>query len=150
LLLVEEAELAELLNLRLTLAERKVRDATERRRVEAELRQARAAAERAYERLRRDLQAAAQVQRGLLPARPPGTERVRFAWESLPCAELGGDALNVFWLDEHAIGLYLLDVSGHGAAAALLAVSLARLLSPAADQSTLLGVPRKGGRGCRV
>jgi sigma-B regulation protein RsbU (phosphoserine phosphatase) len=127
-----------------------VRDVSERRRIEEELRQSREVAERAYQRLRQDLQAAAQVQRGLLPAHPPCTEQVHFAWEYLPCSELGGDALNVFWLGEHAIGLYLLDVSGHGVAAALLAVSLARLLSPATAQSMLLCGPRKGGRGCRV
>jgi sigma-B regulation protein RsbU (phosphoserine phosphatase) len=126
------------------------RDVTERRRMQEELLHTREAAERAYQRLRQDLRAAAQVQRGLLPARPPCTEQVRFAWEYLPCAELGGDALNVFWLHERAIGLYLLDVSGHGVAAALLAVSLARLLTPATAQSTLLCVPRKGGGGPRV
>jgi sigma-B regulation protein RsbU (phosphoserine phosphatase) len=127
-----------------------VRDVTERRRIEDELRQAREVAERAYERIRRDLEAAARVQRSLLPARLPADERVRFAWEYLPCAELGGDGLNVFRLDEHAVGLYLLDVSGHGTAAALLAVSLARLLSPATDPSTLLCVPRARRRGRRV
>jgi sigma-B regulation protein RsbU (phosphoserine phosphatase) len=127
-----------------------VREITERRRIEEELRQARAMAERAYERIRRDLQTAAQVQRSLLPAQLPVTKHVQFAWQCLPSAELGGDGLNVFWLGEHAIGLYLLDVSGHGAAAALLAVSLARLLSPVTECSTLLCVPRADGGACHV
>src|SRR5262249_55034382 len=58
-----------------------VRDVTERQRIEEELRQARAVAERAYERIRRDVQAAAVVQRSLLPVRLPATEQIRFAWE---------------------------------------------------------------------
>jgi hypothetical protein len=32
-----------------------------------------------------------------------GTPVDNVAWEYLPCAELGGDALNVFWLDKHAL-----------------------------------------------
>jgi sigma-B regulation protein RsbU (phosphoserine phosphatase) len=58
---------------------------------------------------------------------------------------LGGDTLNVFRLDKAHIGLYVLNVSGHGVAAALSAVTLSRLLSampgqvclprPAADSS---------------
>jgi sigma-B regulation protein RsbU (phosphoserine phosphatase) len=127
-----------------------IRDVTERRRLEEELRLAKEAAERAYERIRRDLQAAARVQRALLPAAIPAVEHLTFAWEYLPCAELAGDGLNVFRLDEDHVGLYLLDVSGHGVAAALLSVSLARLLSPLTDQSTLLRVPQADGPGHRL
>jgi phosphoserine phosphatase RsbU/P len=127
-----------------------VRDITEHRRLEEELRRAREVAERAYERVHRDLEVAALVQRSLLPARLPADERFRFAWEYLPCAELGGDGLNVFRLGEHAVGLYLLDVSGHGAPAALLSVNLARLLSPVTEQSTFLCVPEERGGGCRA
>jgi PAS domain S-box-containing protein len=117
-----------------------VRDITERRRLEDELRLAKEAAEHAYERMRRDLEAAARLQRALLPATLPAVPGVHFAWEYHPCAGLAGDGLNVFRLDEDHLGLYLLDVSGHGVAAALLSVTLARLLSPALSQSTLLRV----------
>ncbi len=46
--------------------------------------------------------------------------------------------LNVFRLDERRIGFFILDVSGHGAAAAMLAVTVSRLLTPVAGQSTLV------------
>jgi phosphoserine phosphatase RsbU/P len=127
-----------------------VRDITKHRRMEEELRQAKGLAERALTRIHRDLRAAALVQRGLLPTRLPGTERIRLAWEYLPCAELGGDGLGAFWLGPHTIGLYLLDVSGHGVVAALLSVSLARLLSPATEQSAVLRVPREEGGEYRI
>ncbi|HEY7423012.1 MAG TPA: SpoIIE family protein phosphatase [Gemmataceae bacterium] len=127
-----------------------VRDITERRRMEEELRLAKEAAERAYERIHQDLQVAARVQRALLPTTLPEVPGVRFAWEYRPCAELAGDGLNVFWLDESHVGLYLLDVSGHGVTAALLSVTLARLLSPLLNQSTLLRVPQPDQKHYRL
>jgi sigma-B regulation protein RsbU (phosphoserine phosphatase) len=120
--------------------------ATWRRRMEEELRHAKEAAERAYAHIRRDVQIAARLQRALLPAGLPEVEGIRFGWEYRPCAQLAGDGLNVFWLDDHHLGLYLLDVCGHGMAAALLSVTLARLLSPLLNQSTLLRVPDRDGK----
>jgi sigma-B regulation protein RsbU (phosphoserine phosphatase) len=127
-----------------------VRDITERRRLEESLRQATAAMERAYERIRRDVEAAAKLQQQLLPAQLPAAAGIRFARGYRPCAGLGGDGLNIFRLDEDHVGLYLLDVSGHGVAAALLAVTLVRLLSPAHDQASLLRVPLAEGQGYRI
>ena len=63
---------------------------------------------------------------------------MNFAWVFKPCEELGGDILNVFMLDEQQVGLYLLDVSGHGVTAALLSVTLNRVLSPAPSPHSLL------------
>lgn len=51
---------------------------------------------------------------------------------------MAGDILNTFQLDESHVGLYLLDVSGHGVQAALLSVTLSRILTPLADQRTLV------------
>mgnify|MGYP001038807693 CR=1 FL=1 len=93
--------------------------------------------EAANRRLRQDLEAAAAVQRSLLPSVLPQIPGIRFAWRFLPCQELAGDFLNVLALDERRVGLYILDVSGHGVAAALLSVTLSHFLSPAADRSFL-------------
>ncbi len=90
------------------------------------------------ERLRRDLEAAARVQRSLLPAKSPAMPGFAAAWEFQPCDELGGDCLNIFALDEDHIGFFVLDVSGHGVAASLLSVSLSRILLPSAMRDSLL------------
>ena len=63
---------------------------------------------------------------------------------------MGGNGLNIFLLDDDHVGLYLLDVSGHGVAAALLSVTLARLLSPSFTQSPLVRVPQPDGQGYRI
>jgi sigma-B regulation protein RsbU (phosphoserine phosphatase) len=92
----------------------------------------------AYQRMKRDLRAAARIQEALLPKAPPALPGARFAWGFEPCEELAGDTFNVVPLGREHVGLYLLDVSGHGVAAALLSVTLSQLLSPAGDESSIL------------
>ena len=65
----------------------------------------------------------------------PGTE---FVWCYRPCDELAGDGLNIIPLGDGKVGLYILDVSGHGVSAALLLVTLSRLLSPPSEPSSIL------------
>ncbi len=86
-------------------------------------------------RMKKDLEAAAKVQRALMPSSLPKVLDFSFVWNFVPCDELGGDILDVFQLDEDNIGLYLLDVSGHGVRAALLSVTLNRLLAQMAEGS---------------
>jgi len=88
--------------------------------------------------MKRDLEAAARVQRALLPKAPPVTQQSRFAWEYRPCAELAGDSLNVFEIDDTHVGVYVLDVSGHGVSSSLLSVMASRSLSLHTDQSSLI------------
>ncbi|MDJ0873012.1 MAG: SpoIIE family protein phosphatase [Gammaproteobacteria bacterium] len=98
-------------------------------------------------RMRTDLEAAAKVQRSLLPDAAPATERADFAWTYRPCDELAGDALNMFKIDERHIGVYVVDVSGHGVASALLAVSVSRNLSPQPGRVSLITEPGDGPDG---
>lgn len=84
----------------------------------------------ANRRMKRELAAAAKIQQALLPDRVPDTPTARFQWKLVPCEELAGDIVNIFRLDADHVGIYLLDVTGHGVAAALLAVSVSRMLSP--------------------
>jgi phosphoserine phosphatase RsbU/P len=112
-------------------------DVTVRRRAEEALREANRELEIAGRRMRRSLEAAAAVQRSLLPARLPEVPGARFAFGFRPCDELAGDALNVVRLDEHLVGFYVIDVAGHGVPSALLSVTLTRLLSPAFEGSCL-------------
>ncbi len=84
------------------------------------------------ERTARELSAAARVQQAFLPHANPRIAGAKFSWVFEPCTELAGDSLNVVQLDEQNVALYVLDVSGHGVAASLLAVTVTRLLSPSA------------------
>jgi len=90
------------------------------------------------DRMSRDLKAAAKIQETFLPRAVPRVPGMDFAWSYRPCDELGGDGLNVFPLGDDRVGLYILDVSGHGVASALLSVTLSRLLSPPSAPSSIL------------
>lgn len=92
----------------------------------------------ANQRMRKELQLAARVQQALLPTELPELAGVKFAWTYRPCDELGGDSLNVVPLTDRHVGVYLLDVSGHGVPAALLSVTLTRLLAPGRGERTPL------------
>ncbi|GMU57636.1 MAG: hypothetical protein AMXMBFR33_67820 [Candidatus Xenobia bacterium] len=81
------------------------------------------------QRLEANLEAAARVQRSLLPEASPVLPGVEFAWQYQPCEKVAGDMYGVQVLDENRVGLYVLDVSGHGIPAALLSVSISRALS---------------------
>lgn len=92
-------------------------------------------------RMKRDLEAAAAVQRDLLPTELTRTLGAKFAWHFEPCDELGGDILNVLPLNEHTVAMYLLDVTGHGVPAALLSVTLSRVLTARDPSSSILITP---------
>lgn len=100
--------------------------------------------------LMRDLDAAAAVQRSLLPAPPLTVPGFRFAWQFRPCQELAGDFLNIVPLDDRHLGVYILDVSGHGVAAALLSVTLSHFLSGVPDRSFLYGTADRAKGAFRV
>jgi sigma-B regulation protein RsbU (phosphoserine phosphatase) len=93
--------------------------------------------EEANLRMKRDLKAAARIQQALLPTAVPATDGFCYAWRHRPCDELAGDTLNLFQLDRRHVGLYVLDVSGHGVPAALLSVTLSRWLSSTSGQTCL-------------
>ena len=111
-------------------------EVAERKRAEEALQESMDHVQQANARMRKDLDAAARVQQALLPETLPDVPGVSLAWNFRPCSELGGDSLNVFPLDEHHLGLYVLDVSGHGVSASLLSVTLSRVLIPRRDPSS--------------
>ncbi len=120
-------------------------DVTDRRRIEKALKEverqkgeihARLAI--AHDRMSRDLKAAAKIQETFLPRELPCVPGAAFAWIYRPCDELGGDGLNIVPLGSGRIALYILDVSGHGVASALLAMALGRVLSSPSEPSSIL------------
>ena len=108
------------------------------RRLQIELEETNERLANANDRMSRDLKAAAKIQETLLPREMPRVPGVEFAWIYQPCDELAGDGLNIIPLGHGKVGLYVLDVSGHGVAAALLSVTLSRLLSPPSVPSSIL------------
>ena len=90
---------------------------------------------RLNDKMKQDLQAAWAIQKALLPVSSPLVKGFRAAWAYKPCDDLGGDILNVFKLDEKHVGLYVLDVTGHGLAASLLSVAASHFLSPFSESS---------------
>jgi len=93
--------------------------------------------ELANSQMKQDMSVAARIQQSFLPHHPPQLDEVIFEWGLLSCDALAGDALNVITLNEDHVGFYLLDVSGHGVAAALLAMTLIHLLSEDKPNSLL-------------
>ncbi len=83
-----------------------------------------------------DLRAAAEVQRSHMPASPPRFADLAFAWRFVPCEAVGGDLLQVQQLGERYVAFWMVDVSGHGVAAAMLSVSIAEHLAPGAGLLT--------------
>jgi sigma-B regulation protein RsbU (phosphoserine phosphatase) len=94
--------------------------------------------ENAYSRMRRDLEAAAEMQQSLLPQAAITLCGVKFEWLFRPCTFVAGDIFNFFRLDEAHLGFYHLDVAGHGIPSALLSVTLSKVLSPDPNQGTPL------------
>jgi sigma-B regulation protein RsbU (phosphoserine phosphatase) len=93
---------------------------------------------RAKSRLDRDLEAAAAIQRSLFPEESPDFPGLEFAWVYDSCEIVGGDMFNVFRLTDDEVGMYVLDVSGHGTSAALLSVGLSHVLMPFPEQGGIL------------
>jgi sigma-B regulation protein RsbU (phosphoserine phosphatase) len=89
-------------------------------------------------RMRMDLEAAARVQQSFLPKSMPEVTGARFDWRYRPCEELAGDYLNVAVLDEHRVGMFVVDVCGHGVPSSLLTVTVARNLNASPGGASVL------------
>lgn len=85
--------------------------------------------ENAYSIIEKDLKVASKIQLGLLPQQNSRIYDIQFKWLFLPSAYVGGDIFNYFKLDEYHVGFYILDVAGHGVPAAMLSVTLSRVLT---------------------
>jgi phosphoserine phosphatase RsbU/P len=93
--------------------------------------------EAASQQTKRELEAAGVVQRSLLPVELIHVPGYHFAFKFRPCSDVGGDCLNILPLDESHLAVYILDVSGHGVASALLSVTLSHMLSVVPERSFL-------------
>jgi len=96
-----------------------LRDISDRLAHETEVNHAREVAEQSRDRLDQELASAGHMQRTILPRSLPEDERVRFAATYETSRHAGGDYYDVIQIDRHRFALVVIDVSGHGARAAI-------------------------------
>lgn len=75
-----------------------------------------------------NLTMASQIQEALIPKTLGDIPNCSFLWTFKPSGKVGGDIFDVFMLDEDHMGLYIIDVMGHGVASSMLAVALSEFL----------------------
>lgn len=83
-----------------------------------------AEAEQARQLLARDLDQAAEIQQGYLPAAAPSVRGLDLAGHNAPCRTVGGDYYDFFPYEGRRVALVLGDVSGKGMPASLLMMGL--------------------------
>lgn len=84
--------------------------------------------ERTASALRKDLEEARQVQQSLLPQLPARWDGWQASGAVMPCSLVGGDMMDVMPGVDGAMVVALVDVSGHGTAAALVAAQVSSTL----------------------
>lgn len=80
--------------------------------------------EKARQLLARDLEQAAEIQQGFLPANAPSVRGLDVAGHNAPCRTVGGDYYDFFPYGASRIAMVLGDVSGKGMPASLLMMGL--------------------------
>lgn len=120
-------------------------------RVEAELRASNGQLRLALDKLRdtqaaidRDLLEARKLQQGLVRERSGRFGDLQISLLLRPAGHIGGDLVGFFPIGKERVGLYALDVSGHGVTAALLTAQLSVHLSGASDQNVALRAAQAG------
>ncbi|MCC5910694.1 MAG: fused response regulator/phosphatase [Clostridiaceae bacterium] len=78
--------------------------------------------------LEHNLNMASKIQEALIPQSLGSIPNCSFAWHFQPSGKVGGDIFDVFMLDEDHMGVYVIDVMGHGVASSMLAVALSESL----------------------
>lgn len=82
------------------------------------------------DRVEKDLIAAAEIQKSLLPTHVSFGDILDVAWRFQPCEKIGGDIFNIIQFDEDHWAFYIIDVAGHGVPAAMVAVTVYQYLQP--------------------
>jgi sigma-B regulation protein RsbU (phosphoserine phosphatase) len=67
-----------------------------------------------------ELEYARNIQQSLLPEKRFAIKNTSFISGYFPCEDLSGDFYDIYRIDDDNVGMYILDVSGHGISAALM------------------------------
>ena len=78
------------------------------------------------DKLNDDLNATSEIQQAMFPKNEAIISDLRFDAQVIPCEQLSGDYINYFNIGNDNVGFYIMDVSGHGVAAAMLGVFAAQ------------------------
>lgn len=92
--------------------------------------------EQAEQLMARELEQAADIQKGLFPAAPPNVPGWDLAGRSLPCHSVGGDYFDYLQMADGRLLVVVADVSGKGLAASLLMSSLQARVQALAELET--------------
>ncbi|SFH53556.1 sigma-B regulation protein RsbU (phosphoserine phosphatase) [Tindallia magadiensis] len=84
------------------------------------------------------LSLAARIQESLIPKNIIEVPRCSFYSHFQPSGKVGGDIYDIFMLDQEHVGLYMIDVMGHGVASSMIAVALSELMVPDISRGTPL------------
>lgn len=103
------------------------------------------------ERLEEQVNMAADVQKRLVPQKPPEARGLDLASIYVPCYELGGDFLDFIELPDDNMGLVVADVAGKGVPASLIMASVRAALRAQVDNHYYLYevLHRVNGMVCR-
>ena len=83
---------------------------------------------REMSRMDEELRLAMKIQRGFLPTDPPACGPLRLGVLFRPAGYVGGDLYDVRRLDEHHLGVFVVDAVGHGVPAALMSIYLKQVI----------------------
>lgn len=98
----------------------------------------------AQERLQSDLEEAKRLQDSLVRNREAHYGNVDITLLLRAAGHIGGDFVGVFPINGRECGVYAIDVSGHGVAAALLTARIAAQLSDASDSNAAVYIDHMG------
>lgn len=98
-----------------------------------------------YDALDRDLEEAKKLQHSLIPSLHARTEHSDVALLLRSSGHVGGDLVGFVQLPAGQIGLYAIDVSGHGVSSALLTARLAGYFNASTPDSSIVLRRRKDG-----
>lgn len=79
--------------------------------------------------LEEDQAAGRKVQLTLLPAEKMQINNIAFNFKIFPSLELSGDFVEYFKISDHLTGVYIADVSGHGASSAFITILLKSIIA---------------------
>jgi sigma-B regulation protein RsbU (phosphoserine phosphatase) len=102
--------------------------------------------QRVHDALDRDLAEARQLQTGLVRGRMADFGTGSVALMLQPSGHVGGDLVGHVPLGAQRVGLFAIDVAGHGIAAAMMAARLAGVLSSATPEGSVTRGPDQGGQ----